>query len=238
MKKLIPFCLILIFTMIGCLPGRFTRSPQPDVAAATSETKLHLSIAKATYAREEAIPLALSIQNGTFDLLVPFGDVATVGAFAQLTVRDVNGNIVKPKRPITKASALKTLMQRDKLVQCIQGFELKAGARQVVSLKDLQKYYRLPAGNYTVSVVIALEVYQEFLKEQHPQVIALEQECMRIQKVRDAHVTAADKRQAIAAIRNQIEVIEEKHKDDIYLPVKSLRGEALLSSNSVALTIE
>ena len=218
---------------MGCLAGQ-----QPDVEVATSQTKLHLSIAKARYARGEAIPLKLSIQNGTFDLLVPFGDVATVGAFTQLRVTDVNGNIVKPKRPMNRASALKTLMQKDKVVQCIQGFELKAGAKQVVSLKDLQKYYRLPSGNYTVSVAIALEVYQKFLKEQHPQVIALEQEIRRIQKVKDAHVTAADKRQAIADIRRQIGVIEERHKGDIYLPVKSLRGEALLSSNSVALTIE
>lgn len=218
---------------MGCLAGQ-----QPDVAVATSQTKLHLSIAKARYARGEAIPLKLSIQNGTFDLLVPFGDVATVGAFTQLRVTDVNGNIVKPKRPMSRASALKTLMQKDKVVQCIQGFELKAGAKQVVALKDLQKYYRLPAGDYTVSVAIALEVYQKFLKEQHPQVIALEQEIMRIQKVKDVHVTVADKRQAIADIRRQIGVIEERHKGDIYLPVKSLRGEALLSSNSVALTIE
>lgn len=218
---------------MGCLAGR-----QPDVAVATSQAKLHLLLAKPRYARGEAIPLKLSIQNGPFDLLVPFGDVATVGAFTQLRVTDVNGNIVKPKRPIPKASGLKTLMQRDEVVQCIQGFELKAGTKQVVSLKDLQKYYRLPAGNYKVSVAIALEVYQKFLKEKHPQVIALEQEIMRIQKVKDAHVTPADKRQAIADIRRQIEVIEERHKGDIYLPVKSLRGEALLSSNSGALTIE
>ena len=84
---------------------------------------------------------------------------------------------------------------------------------------------------------MALPVYQNFLKKRHPEVIELEEEIKRIQKVTDAHVSAVDKRSAVNDLQQQIDFLEKKHKD-IYLPVKSLLGEASLTSNTVALTIE
>ena len=84
---------------------------------------------------------------------------------------------------------------------------------------------------------MALPVYQNFLKKRHPEVIELEEEIKRIQKVTDAHVSAVDKRSAVNDLQQQIDFLEKKHKD-IYLPVKSLLGKASLTSNSVVLTIE
>jgi hypothetical protein len=65
----------------------------------------------------------------------------------------------------------------------------------------------------------------------------LEEEIKRIQKVSDAHVSAADKRSAANDLQRQIEFLEKKHSD-IYLPIKSLLGKASLTSNEITLTIE
>lgn len=245
MKKFIPLYLILLVSLSGCLGSQQTATQSAEEATSSEmETpralaELQLSTPKTTYAVKEEIPLELGIQNGTFDLLVPFAHVATIGAFTQLTVTDASGNRVKPKRPITMENPQKYVMHDGKSIRCIRGFELKAAARQLVALEDLQLYYRLPAGNYEVTVAMELEVYREFVKEQHPQVLELHRDLARIQ--RDLALPADAKRDALNYIQEQIEFIEEKHKDevkDIYLPVKSRRGKALLSSNSIALTVE
>lgn len=245
MKKFIPFYLVLLVTLFGCLGSQQTATQSAEEAASpATETPralaaLQLSTPKTSYAANEEIPLELSIQNGTFDLLVPFVYVATIGAFTQLTVTDASGNRVKPKRPITMENPQKYVIHEGKSIRCIRGFELKAAARQLVVLDNLQLYYRLPAGNYKVTAAIELEVYREFVMEQHPQVLELQRDLARIQ--RDPALPADAKRDALNYMQEQIEFVEEKHKDevkDIYLPVKSLRGEALLSSNSIALTVE
>ena len=84
---------------------------------------------------------------------------------------------------------------------------------------------------------MALPVYRDFLKKKHPEVVELEEEIKRIEDVTDAHVSAADKRSAVNDLQQQIDFLEKKHKD-IYLPIKSLLGEAVLTSNSITLTIE
>ncbi len=245
MKKFIPLYLVLLVSLFGCLGSQQTATQSAEkVTASESETpralaELQLSTAKTTYAVKEEIPLALGIHNGTFDILAPFVKVATIGAFTQLTVTDTHGNIVKPKHPITMENPRKYVIHEGKSVPCIQGFALKAETEQVVSLGDLQKYYRLPAGNYTVTVAIELEVYREFVTEQHPQVIELQRDLARLQK--DPNLPAEAKRDALNSTQEQIDFIQEKYKDevkDIYLPVKSRRGKALLSSNSIALTVE
>ncbi len=243
MKKFIPIYLLLFFSMMGCL----ARQQQP---AAPSETEgaapralaeLHLSIPKTHYTEKEPIPLELSIQTGKFDLLVPFVNVATKRAFAELTIRDANGELVKSKRPITTEAYSKYIMRDGKSVRCIQGFELKAAAHQVVQLEDLQPYYRLQPGNYSIAVALTLEVYRESVIEPHPQVIELERDIRRLQSNRDAALSAAVKTDAINEIQAQIEYIQEKHKAEvrpIYLPVKSRRGKSALLSNTVSLTVE
>lgn len=245
--KFISLCFfLLIVTLAGCLGSQQAMQPEANETAPTAETEapgalaeLQLSIPKTNYATEEVIPLNLNIQNGKFDLLVPFFSVATRGAFTQITVKDTNGQIVKPKRMLTQENPQKYVQRDGKSVRCIQGFEFKADATQELTLKDIQKYYKLQPGTYTVTLAIELEVYRESIIEEHPEVLELRRDLARLQN--DPNLQAAAKQDAVKYYQEQIKFIEERHKDavkDIYLPVKSLRGKAPLVSNEVTLTIE
>ena len=232
------FYLLLTFSMMGCITSLQTQSAPTDVTTATSGVMLTLSTPEATYTSKDTIPIELSIQNGKFDLLVPYANVSTSGAFASLEVTDTNGNTVKPKRAVTAPNPEEIFIEKDgKSVQCIQGLELKAEATQVVSLKDLQKYYQLEKGDHTITLTIELSVYRDFLKKQQPEVIELKEEIKRIRKVADAHVSAADKRSAVNDLQQQIVFLEKKY-NNIFLPVKSLLGKATLTSNNIIITIE
>ena len=241
MKRFIPFCFILI-VMLGCLGSQQTTTQPTEVTDAPQVlAEIHLSTPQTNYAAKEAIPLEISIQNGKFDLLVPFVTVATKAAFTNLQVKDVNGEDVKRKRPITMENPQKYVVHQGKSVRCIRGFELKAGTQQVVSLEDVRQFYRLPTGTYTLVVEVELAVYRESLIEPHPQVVELEKEIARLQSNTDAALTAAVKRDAINEIREQIEFIKSKHQDEekaLYLPVQSRRGKASLMSNVITLTVE
>ena len=235
-KKLVLPYLLLVFSMVGCIAGLQTQSPT-DATTATSEVILSLSTPQATYTPTDTILLELSIQNGQFDLLVPFADVATPGAFKQLSVKDAEGNIIEPERSMRAPISEEIFVEKNgKSVQCIQGLELKAESIHTVSLKNLQKYYGLQKGSYTVTLTMELPIYRDFLEKRHPEIIELEEEIKRIQKVTDAHVSPADKRSAVNDLQQQIESLEKKYKD-IYLPVKSLLGKTSLTSNSITLTI-
>ena len=237
-KSLTLLYLFLIFSMVGCITSLQTQSMPTDVTTATSGVIFSLSTPKDAYVSKTTIPLELSIQNGKFDILLPVVNVATSSAFAQLRITDTDGNIVEPKRSIPVPSSAEVLIEKDgKSVQCIQGLELKAATTQIVPLEDLQKYYQLEKGSYTITLTMGLPVYQDFLKKKHPEVVELEEEIKRIEDVTDAHVSAADKRSAVNDLQQQIDFLEKKHKD-IYLPIKSLLGEAVLTSNSITLTIE
>ena len=237
-KSLVLLHIFLIFSMVGCIPSLQTQSSPTDITTATSGAMLTLSTPEATYTSKDTIPLELNIQNEKFDLLVPYANVSTPGAFAQLSVTDSTGNVVEPKHSITAPSSEEISIKKDrKSIQCIRGLKLEAAATQVVSLENLQKYYQLEKGDYTITFTIELPVYRDFLKKKHPEVIELEAEIKRIQKVADAHVSAADKRSAVNDIQEQIDLLEKKHKD-IYLPVESLLGKAMLTSNSITLMIE
>ena len=237
-KNLGMFYLFLIFSMVGCMAGFQTQSMPRNVTTATSDMIFSLSTPKDAYTPKDAIPLGLSIQNGKFDLLVPVVNIAAPSVFAQLSVTDSDGNVVEPKRSIPVSSSAEVLIEKDgKSVQCIHGLELKAATTQVVPLEDLQKYYQLEKGSYTITLTMGLPVYRDFLKKKHPEVVELEEEIKRIEDVTDAHVSAADKRSAVNDLQQQIDFLEKKHKD-IYLPIKSLLGEAVLTSNSITLTIE
>ena len=237
-KSLTLLYLFLIFSMAGCITGLQTQSSPTDVTTATSEVMLTLSTPEATYTSKDTIPIELSIQNGKFDLLVPYANVSTSGAFAQLSVTDSAGNVVEPKHSITAPNSEEISIKKDgKSIQCIRGLKLEAAAIQVVSVENLQKYYQLEKGDYTITLTIAFPVYRDFLKKKHPEIIQLEAEIKRIEDVTDAHVSAADKRSAVNDIQEQIEFLEKKDKD-IYLPVESLLGKAMLTSNSITLRIE
>lgn len=236
-KNLVPLYLLLVLSMAGCIAGLQTQSSPTDAVTATSGMVLSLSTPTATYGAKDNIKLNLSIQNGEFNLLVPFADIATSGAFAQLSVKDTDGNTIRPKRSISTPISEEIFIEKNgKPVQCIQGFDLKAESTHTILLENLQKYYGLQKGSYTVTLTMTLPIYRDFLKKRHPEIRELEEEIKRIQKVTDAHVSATDKRSAVNDLQQQIESLEKKHKD-IYLPVKSLLGEASLTSNSITLTI-
>ena len=76
--------LFLIFSMTGCIAGSRTQPSPIDVETATSEVVIALSTPKAVYTAEDTIPLELSIQNGKFDLLVPFVHVTTPGGICAI----------------------------------------------------------------------------------------------------------------------------------------------------------
>lgn len=251
--KIIPklvtlFLLLSIVTIIGCIGSLQTTTPQPETDEATSaaETEtptalaeLQLSTPKTNYTPKEAIPLELNIQNGKFDLLVPFFSVATKGAFTQITVKDASGQIVNPKHPITQENPQTYVQSDGKTVRCIHGFELKASTNEELKLKDIQRYYLLQPGTYTVTLTIELEVYTESITEEYPEIRELKQDMARIQN--DPNLQGAAKQDALSYYQEQIKFIQERHKDavkDIYLPVKSLRGKAVLTSNSITVTVE
>ena len=248
MKHLILLNLFLIVCLFGCLESRLT-APQP-ITPGTSSTEvdtpntlavLELSIPKTTYSEQEAIPLELQIQNGKFDLLVPFSSVAMERAFRQLTVTDSNGVVLKKRKMIPLGNTLKTLYKDGKSIRCVQGFDMKAKTTQTVLLNNLLEYYKLASGSYTVKVVIELEVYNEFMRDQHPQIIELEREIYDIQNSNNPQFTPEVKKEAIGYTQDQIKLIQEKYKDelqDIYLPLRSRRGKALLESNTIAIAIE
>lgn len=246
--KFIPICLFLpVLIFAGCLGNLQTMQTTTDTSATTAETEepsrplteLQLSTPKTNYAVKEEIPLELNIQNGKFDLLVPFYSVATKGAFTQITVKEANGQVVEPKRAITQEHPQKYVRKDGKSVRCIHGFEFKADMNQELKLKDIQRYYQLQSGTYTITLAIDLEVYRESIIEDHPEVLELQRDLTRLQN--DANLQAAAKADAVNYYQEQIKLIKERHKDavkDIYLPVKSRRGKASLVSNEIIVTIE
>ncbi len=248
MKLFTFFYLFLIVSLCGCVGSleRGLRPVETEVSSTEGEKSallavFELSTPKTTYSTQEVIPLEINIQNGKFDLLVPFSTVSTQRVFKQLTVTDSNGEIVRMKRPLPPANTLKTLYQDGESVRCVQGFDLKAGATQKVSLENLQKHYQLEPGNYTVKVTIVLEVYNEFFQDQHPQVIELEREIQEIQNNPSPQFTPEVKKEAISYTQDQIEFIKEKYKDElqnIYLPLNSSRGKTSLESNAILVTIK
>ncbi|MCE2412758.1 hypothetical protein J4G07_02030 [Candidatus Poribacteria bacterium] len=246
--KFIPFyLLLLVLTLAGCIGNLQTMQTETEAPTAATETEeasrplaeLQLSTPKTNYAAKEEIPLQLNIQNGKFDLLVPSFSVATKGAFTQITVKDANGQVVEPKRAITQENPQKYVTHDGKSVRCIHGFDFKADMNQELTLKDIQRYYQLQSGAYTVTLAIDLEVYRESIIEDHPEVAELKRDLARLQN--DPNLQAAAKQDAVSYYNEQLKFIEERHKDevkDVYLPVKARRGKASLVSNEIALTIE
>ena len=245
MKLMMLLNLFLIVCLFGCVTN-LERGMRP-IETETSPTEalkslavLELSSPKTNYSEKETIPLELQIQNGKFDLLVPFSTVAMVRAYKQLTVTDSNGVEVDKRKMIPLANTLKTLYKDGQSIRAVQGFDMKAETTQTVILDNLFEYYKLAPGSYTVKVAVELEVYNEFMRDQHPQIIELEREIYDIQNSTNPQFTPEVKREAIGYTQDQIKSIQEKYKDDlpdIYLPLKSRRGKALLESNTIAITI-
>ncbi len=248
MRYMAIFSILFTTFIYGCLGSQksATQTTEPETATVEENesqaiASLELSTTKESYSAEEAIPLELTVQNGKFDLLVPISAVTSLRAFKQLTVTNSNAEVIKAKKIMPLGNTLKTLYKEGKSVRCIKGLEMKAETSQKASLDNLQTYYQLGAGKYTVKLTLELEVYKEFMQDQHPQIIELEREIMRIQNNTNPQFTPEVKKTAIEYTQGQIDIIKEKYKDelqDIYLPLKSLRGKATLESNVISLTID
>ncbi|MCG9128443.1 hypothetical protein JT359_12650 [Candidatus Poribacteria bacterium] len=248
MKSLSILTVFLFIVLLGCLGGMQTETENSSQEASTSEDSssnalaiLELSSSKTSYTSEESIPLELKIQNGKFDLLVPFSILASANVFKQLSVTDGNGQVLRMGKPVAPSIPLKTLYKGGKSMRCIKGFDLKATQTQTLSLEDLSAHFQLNPGTYTVKITTVMEVYKESIQDQHPQIIELEREIMNIQNNTNQQFTPEAKQAAISYTQDQIDFIREKYKNqlqDIYLPIKSLRGKTALESNTITITIE
>ena len=248
MRYITFFSLLFTVFMYGCLGSQQSATQTPETTTATAEANesqviasLELSTTKESYSAEEAIPLELTVQNGKFDLLVPISTVTSLRAFKQLTVTDSNGEVIKAKKIMPLGNTLKTLYKERKSIRCIKGLDMKSETSQKATLDNLQTYYQLGAGKYTVKLTLELEVYKEFMQDQHPEIIELEREIMRVQNNTNPQFTPEVKKNAIEYTQGQIDIIKEKYKNelqDIYLPLKSRRGKTTLESNTISLTIE
>ena len=236
------FPVICGFFVIGCLGGKPDSSVQAAPAPAEKPPtilELHLSSSKPAYAVDEAIPLEMKVQVGKFDLLVPYGGVEGEGVFTNLVVKNVMGEIVKPKHSIAFEDTPKTLMRDGKHVSCIRGMDLKAGTSRNAALDNLHDYYELEPGDYTLQVSMNLKIYREWLQDQSPQILEYESEIAAIQN--SPKLPAAEKQQAVTQLREEIEFMRSKMKeklDQIYLPLNSLRGTAEIKSTVTSLKIQ
>ena len=239
-----PFiCLVVCsFFVIGCLSGKSETSVLMQATPAENPPtimELHLSSSKPIYAIDEAVPLEITIQVGKFDLLVPYAAVEGNGAFTNLVVKNAMDEIVKPKHPIALADKPKTLMRDGNHVSCIRGVNLKAGTVREAVLENLNTYYKLEPGDYTLQVLMNLKVYRESLQDQSPQILEYESEIAAIQN--SPKLPASEKQQAVAQLREEIEFMRnsmEGKLNQIYLPLKSLRGAAELESGVTSLKIQ
>lgn len=227
----------------GCLTGTTGQTevnPAPaEPGTPASLGDLHLSLEKPSYSLTEPIPLEVTLQMGTFDLLVPYAAVADRGAFSKLVVKDRLGQVIPPKLPITFPAKTKTVMWEDRVVSCVQGTQLKAGETRKAVLKDLKPYYRLGPGDYTLQVVMELKVYREIFSPEPPEVQEIKNEIRIVQA--DTVMPDDMKERMIRNLQREIEGLQHEEAaklEGIYLLLDSYRGLATLESNTVPLTIQ
>ena len=227
----------------GCLSGTTGKTevnPTPvEPATPASLADLRLSLAKPSYNLNEPIPLEMTIQVGTFNLLVPYATVASRGAFTKLMVKDRLGQVVPAKPPITFPAKTKTVMWKDKVASCIQGAELKAGETRKAMLKNLRTYYKLGPGDYTLQVVMELKVYREIFSPEPPEVQEIKHEIRVVQE--NPNMPDDMKERMIHNLEREIEGFqhgEADKLDGIYLLLDSYRGLATLESKVVPLTVQ
>ena len=227
----------------GCLTGTTGQTeptPTPaEPATPVSLGELHLSSTQPSYSLTEPIPLEVTLQMGTFDLLVPYAAVTGRGAFSKLMVKDRLGQVITPKPPITFPAKTKTVMWEDQVVSCIHGTELKAGETRKAVLKDLKPYYRLGPGDYTLQVVMELKVYREIFSPEPPEMMEIKNEIRLVQS--NNQMPDDIKERMIHNLEKELEGLrrgEAAELDGIYLLLNSYRGLATLESNTVPLTIQ
>ena len=78
-------------------------------------------------------------------------------------------------------------------------------------MENLHTYYELEPGNYTLQVSMNLKIYRESLQDQSPQILEYEREIAAIQN--SPKLPAAEKQQAVAQLREEIEFMRSKMED-------------------------
>ena len=201
--------------------------------------KLNLSCSKSTYTANEPLPLELSITDISRDLPVAKSTVYGKGMFSGLVVKDANGNLLKPEKPISSTPTIKKLYREGKFVNCIPGLKLCQGDRIFVHLDDLSKFYSLKPGKYSLQLVTKLKIYKdEFLIEKPQVVIEYEQEIESIKK--DPKLSEGAKKDGIANLEKEIKFqMSEfgKKGQEKYLALDSVEEKREVKSNEIQIQV-
>ena len=215
-------------------------SPEESVEAPIVEpytARLHLSLGQAAYASGEDIRVHLIFQTGTFNLLVPQATIESEGLLSNLVVKGETGKVINPSLPIVYEINVKRLVRNGKKIDCIPGMELKARIAHNIVVEDVDVYYGLKPGSYTLQVSMDLEVYQETLALESLLIHDAERRITRVRA--KSKIAAHTRRKHIAGLERSIEALERQAEElgEIYLPLDSLRGSTTLESNVVTLEI-
>ena len=249
MKNLVPTILLVCSCYaIGCLTSPLLVGPEetpvqtpsmPPVPVEESfVARLHVSPPQATYRFDESIPVEVSIETGEFDLLVSHATVESEGLLPTLVITDENGTVVDPKRPIAYESKMRNLVRDGKKVDCVKGARLFSGTGQMVVIEDIQNYYALVPGVYTLQIALDLSIYKETLTLESILIHDAQQRVARVEA--KSKIAAHTREKHIAGLKGAINALEiqAEELDEIYLPLDSVRGIVTLKSNLVTLEIQ
>jgi hypothetical protein len=213
-------------------------SPEEKAREEASKiARLTIGTPKTTYKLGEAIPLELKLNVGKFDLLVPQDSVESEKMVSHLVVESAEGAKIECRKTIPQSKP-KELTKEGKSVQGQPGIELKADTEISASIENLLEYYPLTqAGIYTAQLNIVLPVYKETVVQKPDNILELEEEINAFQS--DSRLSADKKQQAIAALREEISMLEEQSsRPQMFVILDSLRGNAELQSNIIKFTIQ
>jgi hypothetical protein len=236
----------LNFLVIGCIKGKLmpqAEQPQlvsPEEKAREESSKiarLTIGTLRTTYKLGEAIPLELKLNVGKFDLLVPKDSVESEKMVSQLVVKSAEGTEIKCLKTIPQIKS-KELTKDGKSVQGQPGIELKADTEISTSIENLLEYYTLTQpGVYTAQLNIVIPVYKETVVQKPDNILELEGEINAFQS--DSRLSADKKQQAIAALREEISMLEEQGSlSQMFVILDSFRGNAELQSNVIKFVIQ
>lgn len=222
------------------MPQAEQQSLSPEEKAREESSKiarLNIKTPKTTYKLDEAIPIELKLNVGKFDLLVPQDAVEPEKMVSHFVVKSAEGTEIKCLKT-TPQPKPKTLKKDGKSVQGRPGTELKANTEISASIDNLLEYYPLTQpGAYTAQLNIILPVYKESVMKKPDSILELEEEIKAFQS--DSRLPANKKQQAVAALREEIEWLEEQGKrPQMFVILDSFRGNAELQSNVIRFTIQ
>lgn len=238
------FACMITLLVIGCLAGKLT--PQAEQQSLTPEEKereeaskiarLTIKMPKTNYNLDEAIPIELKLNVGKFNLLVLSDSVEPEKMISHLVVKSSEGTKIESRKTIPQAKP-EVLKKDGKSVQGRPGVELKAGAEILNSIENLLEYYPLTQpGEYTAQLNIVLPVYKETVVKKPDSILELEEEIKAFQS--DPRLPANKKQQAIAALQEEIDMLEEQGKrPQMFVILDSFRGNAEIQSNVIKFTI-